>query len=162
MKRRGFTLIELLVVIVIIAILVALLFPAIQTGIQKAESAKAKTAITGLATAFKAFYTEYGQWPNNTAGAQDVNQSLLGTSAGWGVNTRQIIFYDFPPKDLDSSTPAYYLDPWKQRYQVKFDTTYANTIANPISGGSPTTISAGVIVWSIGNAGTYTSYVTSW
>jgi len=160
MKRRGFTLIELLVVIVIIAILVALLFPAIQTGIQKAENAKAKTAVTGLATAFKAFYTEYGQWPTgygNTTNdvATDINQASSG-------NSRGIIFYDFPPKDLDTSTPANYLDPWKQRYQVKFDTTYANTIANPISGGSPPTISAGVIVWSIGNAGTYTSYVTSW
>jgi len=159
MKRRGFTLIELLVVIVIIAILVALLFPAIQTGIQKAENAKAKTAVTGVATAYKAFYTEYGMWPQNNAGT--VTTAINTTTSG---NTRQIIFYDFPPRDLDSSSPANYLDPWKRPYQVAFDTSYNNSIANPISGGSPNPINAGVIVWSLGNGGSMNTagYVTSW
>ena len=161
MKRRGFTLIELLVVIVIIAILVALLFPAIQTGIQKAESAKARTAVTGLATAFKAFYTEYGTWPSGCAGnAVGVTTTLFGTaSGGWGMNTRQIIFYDFPPKDLSGVN---YLDPWKNQYQAAFD-SYDNTIpSSKAPGGSA--INASVIVWSTGaaGAGNTNGYVTSW
>jgi len=159
MKRRGFTLIELLVVIVIIAILVALLFPAIQTGIQKAESAKARTAVTGLATAFKAFYTEYGTWPSGcAANSNAVTTTLFGTaSGGWGLNTRQIIFYDFPPKDIKGVT---YFDPWNNAYMAAFD-NYDNTIP---SSKAPfgSAINASVIVWSLGNAGTFSSYVTSW
>jgi len=154
MKRRGFTLIELLVVIVIIAILVALLFPAIQTGIQKAENAKAKTAVTGLATAFKAFYTEYGQWPtgygNTTKDvATDINQASSG-------NSRGIIFYDFPPKDLSGTS---YQDPWKQNYRVACD-----NYNNSITAGSAT-IGVSVGVWSYGPAGSggpTNGWVTSW
>ena len=57
----GFTLIELLTVIVIIVVLMGLLFPTIKIVLQKAEASKAQTAIAGLETAFKAYYTEYGK-----------------------------------------------------------------------------------------------------
>jgi prepilin-type N-terminal cleavage/methylation domain-containing protein len=61
---RAFTLIELLTVIAIIGVLVALLFPAIKAVMLKAEIAKAQAAVSsGLATAFKSYYTEYGKWP---------------------------------------------------------------------------------------------------
>ena len=69
-NNRAFTLIELLTVIAIIGVLVALLFPAIRTAMLKAETSKAQAAISsGLATAFKSYYTEYGKWPIAYAGA---------------------------------------------------------------------------------------------
>src|SRR6266478_7397834 len=61
--KRAFTLIELLTVIAIIGVLIALLFPAIKSALGKAEATKAQQGISGLATAFKAYYTEYGKWP---------------------------------------------------------------------------------------------------
>ena len=67
---RAFTLIELLTVIAIIGVLVALLFPAIKSAMLKAETTKAQAAISsGLATAFKSYYTEYGKWPIAYLGA---------------------------------------------------------------------------------------------
>ena len=73
--HQAFTLIELLTVIAIIGVLVALLFPAIKNSLLKAETTKAQTAISGLATAFKSYYTEYGKWPvaDNTTGGGNSN-----------------------------------------------------------------------------------------
>src|ERR1017187_9235950 len=64
--KRAFTLIELLTVIAIIGVLIALLFPAIKSALGKAETTKAQQGVSGLATAFKAYYTEYGRWPATT------------------------------------------------------------------------------------------------
>ena len=69
-NNRAFTLIELLTVIAIIGVLAALLFPAIKSAMLKAETTKAQAAISsGLATAFKSYYTEYGKWPIAYVGA---------------------------------------------------------------------------------------------
>jgi prepilin-type N-terminal cleavage/methylation domain-containing protein len=61
--KRAFTMTEMLTVIAVIGVLLALLFPAIKSSILKAETNKAQVAISSLATALKAYYTEYGQWP---------------------------------------------------------------------------------------------------
>src|ERR1017187_1755147 len=62
-RTKAFTLIELLTVIAIIGVLAALLFPAIKSALAKAETAKAQAGVTGLSTAFRSYYTEYGKWP---------------------------------------------------------------------------------------------------
>ena len=146
--RRAFTLIELLVVIVIIAILVALLFPAVKTALLKAEAAKAKTTILSIATAFKAFNTEYSRWPVTVTTTAPIvlNTNLFSAANG---NTRNIVFLDTASKDIDPAT-GNILDPWKNPYHIAFDTSYANSIPNPFTS---VPIPAGVIVWSVGPDG---------
>jgi prepilin-type N-terminal cleavage/methylation domain-containing protein len=155
--KRGFTLIELLTVIAIIAILVGLLFPAIRTAISKAERAKAQTTVVGLASSFRAFYTEYGRWPSGgSQTGSSVTTNLFSSANG---NVRNITFFDFNGRDLSG---AELKDPWGQTYQVAFDTDYNDSIPNPFGGAA---ISAGVIVWSggaDGNLATAGDNVTSW
>ena len=140
---------ELLVVVVIISILVGLLFPAIRQAMLKAEAAKARTTILSIATAFKAFNSEYSRWPSSVSSTDPLtlNTNLFNSANG---NARNIVFLDTASKDIDSSGNI--LDPWKNPYQIAFDVTYANSIPNPL-GGTPNPIPAGVIVWSVGPDG---------
>jgi prepilin-type N-terminal cleavage/methylation domain-containing protein len=64
----GFTLIELLTVIAIIAILMGLLFPAIGAVKENARKAQAKSDVTQIVAAVKAYYTEYGKFPPMSTG----------------------------------------------------------------------------------------------
>ena len=63
MKKKNFTLVELLVVIAIIGVLAALLFPAVQGALKKAEIAKCKSSITTLVNAIKQYEATYGKLP---------------------------------------------------------------------------------------------------
>ena len=146
-SRRAFTLVELLVVISIIAMLVGLLFPAVQAALRKAEASKAKSTILSIATAFKAYDREYSGWPSGVSTTpQNVTTNLF-------TNPRGIVFLDVAIKDIDSSGNI--LDPWKNPYRVAFDPSGRSSIPNPFTlpAGTPATISADVIVWSIGPDG---------
>jgi len=160
-NKRGFTLIEMLLVIVIIAILVALLFPAIKQALLRAEIAKAKTTVLSIATAFKAFNSQYGYWPNGAddlSSPQDLKTDYLTSTYG---NSLNITFLDYSSKDVDSSN--HILDPWKKPYKIALDTKYINSVATNCSGSS-STISGGVAVWSLGPDGSCgtSDDVTSW
>jgi prepilin-type N-terminal cleavage/methylation domain-containing protein len=176
-KNRAFTLIELLTVIAIIGVLVALLFPAIKSSMITAEKTKAATAISGLQTAFKAYYTEYGKWPvgdpapNITyivdaafvALLQGVNVPVAtfvtGPNAGFygppynnttsrlQGNPRGIRFLEFKQADLNGA--GAFVDPWKTPYYCCFDVTYANTILDPFDNAKPP-INGGFVIWSAG------------
>jgi len=176
--NRAFTLIELLTVIAIIGVLVGLLFPAIKSAMTKAETSKAQTAISGLSTAFKSYYTEYGKWPitdtatvppnentylvdaNMVALLQGVNvgslSSVLATPYGPGAgffsqaNPRGIHFLDIKTADLNQS--GAFVDPWKAVYRVRFDAGYYNSIADPFDSTKPAII-AGFLIWSPGPDG---------
>ena len=178
-RENAFTLIELLTVIAIIGVLVALLFPAIKSAMLKAEVTKAQTGITGLSTAFRAYYTEYGKWPAAESVAATptilVSTKLYGLlkgedwqgafGAGTDANTlsvtyngnpRHISLLEFKAADLAiSGTTTNYVDPWKGVYQCRFDSDYDNLVANPFFPYAPPAnmVSAGFLVWSAGPGG---------
>jgi prepilin-type N-terminal cleavage/methylation domain-containing protein len=174
----AFTLIELLAVIGIIGVLAALLFPAIKTAILKSEISQAQGGISNLSTAFKAYYTEYGQWPitDTTPGrcyVVDANMVALlsggslsavgpttelggvtgGPSGQFGGNPRKIPFLQFKQSDLGNaaSCQGCYLDPWKKPYFFALDVTYVNTIPDPFD--STLTVTNGCLIWSDGPDG---------
>ncbi len=62
-NQNGFTLLELLVVIAIVVVLAGLLFPAVQSVLERAKKVQAKNDLTQIVTAVNAFYTEYGRYP---------------------------------------------------------------------------------------------------
>jgi prepilin-type N-terminal cleavage/methylation domain-containing protein len=143
-KRRhslAFTLIELLVVISIIAVLAALAFPAVNGAIDSAKKAKAKSDVTQIVTAIKAYQTEYGRLPIWTAGDDWYDSSdnnnlfdiLRGHTAGNNNdrNPRRIAFIEIRPaknnKDGLAADGKFY-DPWGTPYFVKIDIDYNNEV----------------------------------
>jgi prepilin-type N-terminal cleavage/methylation domain-containing protein len=176
-RANAFTLIELLTVIAIIGVLIALLFPAVKSALLKAETTKAQTAISGLATAFRAYYTEYGKWPIadiNGPEIYDVTTPLYGILKGedgtatfgsvtYQGNPRHIVFLEFKAADLvvPSVNTTNFVDPWKKVYHCNFDVGYVNQVPNPFVTHNglpapcpgPGCINAGFIVWSAGPDG---------
>ena len=144
---RGFTLIELLVVIAIIAVLAAILMPALNSALTKAEKAKAQTELSQIVSAIKTFYGDYGRMPvaladdgvpDKTYGAknkpnkQKVVMDILRAKDSAG-NPKGTIFLDVPRDrmvgtDKDGGTYAetdgYYLDPWGNPYVISVDMNF--------------------------------------
>src|SRR3954447_21606630 len=82
-NRNGFTLLELLVVIAIIVVLAGLLFPAVQSVLERAKKVQAKNDLTQIVTAVNAFYTEYGRYPLPSSVTADSSATYgpVGSSA---------------------------------------------------------------------------------
>ncbi len=182
MKRTNFTLVELLVVIAIIGVLSALIFPAIQGSITKAETAKCKAGITTLVNAIKQYESTYGKLPtpkkssDGTAShlccgvvkneeyynaliriLQNEEFSATDSTDAFGsvskYNKRGIKFLD-----IQGNNPGIYLDPWDNQYNVLLDLDYDGNIT-PASGelngvsSESTKLYYSIIVWSIGDDG---------
>jgi prepilin-type N-terminal cleavage/methylation domain-containing protein len=162
--KKAFTLIELLTVVAIIAILVGLLFPAIRVALQKADNTRAQSVVNTLGVAFRAYFTEYGRWPAQRDGATMIMDSntvalLTGsdvaTSPANGAlngNPRKLSFFEYKSTDLNSTNAL--VDPWRNPYYFRVDATYVNSVTNPFTSAL---IPQGVIVWSLGSDGSFTS-----
>ncbi len=170
-NKKGFTLIELLTVVAIIAILAGLLFPAISGARRKAQVAQAQTEIKSIESAMKAYYTEYGRWPNGNGdtvynygqctahpGSYCQNYGLMDTlraipdqdgcnppCCGNGAsvsNPKGIVFLEIASSSLDATGD--YLDPWKNAYQITVDTGYLG-YCNGLAAPYPTTAVGGIV-----------------
>src|SRR3984893_9424245 len=107
-RNTSFTLLELMVVIAIVVVLAGLLFPAVQSVLDRAKKVQAKNDLTQIVTAVNAFYTEYGRYPTTvTGGDANYGPGATGTDAvfkelralnGSSINTRQVVFIS-PPED---------------------------------------------------------------
>lgn len=174
-RTSGFTLVELLTVIAIIAVLMGLLFPTIGAVKESARKAQAKNDVTQLATAVRAYYTEYGRYPTDGTSDTEIDMTTLipilqGTeTTDPKLNPREIVFFE-GKQDTSESGGRYgiqedgdFLDPWSSTYKLEVDGDYDNQISNPTSVG-PDTLRTGVIAYSTGKDGAVggNDDVTSW
>lgn len=166
----AFTMLELMVVIGIAVVLAGLLFPAIQSILERAKKVQAKNDLIQIVTAVNAFYTEYGRYP--LVGNVTTPDTTYGTGSNqndaifdelraktFSLNTRQIQFIS-PPEDATQTNPSgkigsdnQFHDPWGNAYVIRVDADYDNQVANPYAadtGAGPTNIRQGVIAWTVG------------
>jgi prepilin-type N-terminal cleavage/methylation domain-containing protein len=173
---RGFTLIELLVVIAIIGILAGLLLPALGGAREAAKKAKAGVLVNSLGLALKAYYNEYGYWPNNQTALTSDQSGCLDDAYGmkllWmltgtdcylnttsaGGNPRKIVFLDVKSSDLglvssyvkaSSGSNTNLVNPWGNSIRVKFDYDGDNSVTGT---GLPngTAVPGGFAIWTVG------------
>jgi prepilin-type N-terminal cleavage/methylation domain-containing protein len=163
-NHRAFTLIELLVVIAIITVLSSLGFTAIPMALNQAKKTQALTLAQGIANGFISYLTEYRRWPSGIGPEVDSTTTyamLSGavSSATATLNTRNIIFLEFPNKFLNNRNPTLattFTDPWKNDFQIRIDHDYDEQILDlPDTRNSTGTVSinATAAIWSRGPKG---------
>jgi len=156
--RQAFTLVELLTVIAIIAVLMGLLFPTVGAVRDSARRAQAQNDVTQIATAIRAFYTEYGRYPDVVANEDNAGLIQILTGQDATKNRRKIVFFEGTVAKeagrygIQNNGAGAFLDPWGGMYKVEMDTDYNNEVSvTGIPGYTgPTTIRTGVAVWSEG------------
>jgi prepilin-type N-terminal cleavage/methylation domain-containing protein len=170
-KEAAFTLLELMVVIAIVVVLAGLLFPAVQSVLDRAKKVQAKNDLTQIVTAVNAFYTEYGKYPLPSGASGDgyASGAITGTSSKAildplrnldpTLNPRLIVFIS-PAEDTTQASPkgkigsdGQFHDPWGTAYGISVDADYDNQVPNPYgtdTGAGPVKIRQGVIAWSVG------------
>ncbi len=138
-NKKGFTLVEMLVVIAIIGILMALLFPVFTNVLKKAKVTKAKTEISQIEQAWKAFLMDYKEFPSGLDKGSQMTKSVVEhlTGDNNSINTRDTLYME-----IDSNEN--YTDPWGNTYNIQLKTSgrqksYDNQ-----------TINKQVLVWSLG------------
>ncbi len=104
--QKAFTLVELLVVITILGILMSLAVSGAGAIRNQARSAQARNDCTGVATAIRAFYTDYSRYPvslsasgsaiyeavQDSAGNSEVIKAL--TASDDKINPRGVVYYE--------------------------------------------------------------------
>jgi len=142
-RVSAFTLIELLTVITIIAILMGLLFPAIGIAKDQARKAEARSAVMGITTAVKAYYTEYGKYPLGLAVTNFPNQDVVfgqtptvTPKIGPPAGSNQLLFDIL--RNTGATGPTY-----NPRAIIFFDGKTASDPNNPKSGFVPSTAAGG-------------------
>ncbi len=168
-SRSAFTLIELLVVISIIALLMGITIPVVGRAVQNAKKAQARTEITTIESAVRAYFNEYGRFPHGSGLPDfqyiDNNVELMNVlraidapgNVGHEQNRRRIAFLEISDASLDDGT---FVDPWRSSYRVVIDTDFDNEVDTGTYGPVPNRM---VAVWSLGpNAVEDAQSIKSW
>lgn len=163
--EEAFTLVELLVVIAIIAILAAMLMPAMNAALKRADTTQAKTEVRALEAALKAYLSEYHVNPTNlvTYDRIDAETSATGIQVEEGVvrmlrgenyrnqNPHGIAFADFASVTVVNN---YFVDPWGNPYKYMLDYNL-NGVTHVwfTDNDGETNLQSAVAVWSRGPNG---------
>jgi type IV pilus assembly protein PilA len=81
--QKGFSLVELMVVVAIIGILATMAVPQINKFMAKARQAEAKTSLSSIYTANKAFFAEYQGFTSSLRAMGYQPEGELRYNAGW-------------------------------------------------------------------------------
>jgi prepilin-type N-terminal cleavage/methylation domain-containing protein len=177
LNHRAFTLIELLVVIAILAILASLAFSVIPMALNQAKKTEALTLAQGIQNGFISYLAEYRQWPMGVGPSVDsvTTYAMLSgavPSATASLNTRNIVFLEFPNKFLNNRNPSLattFTDPWKNPFQIRIDHDYDEQISDLPDTRNKTgtiNINATAAIWSQGPKGlnetNQRNYISSW
>lgn len=132
-----------------IAILAALAFPAVNGAIESARKTRAKSDVSQIVTAVKAYQSEYGRlpiWSQAVDGKFENNNDLLfnilrgssSTGEQLNMNPRRISFIEIP---LAKGTKGglgidgKFYDPWGKPYRIWLDVDYNNEVEDFYSSG---------------------------
>lgn len=98
-SQRGFSLVELMVVVAIIGILAAIAIPSVNKYMAKARQSEAKTNLSSLYTAEKAFFSEYSTYDNRFGAVGYVPEGGLRYNLGFtgGVQANASNNYNLVP-----------------------------------------------------------------
>ncbi|WP_413569914.1 type IV pilin protein [Bdellovibrio sp. HCB117] len=88
-SQRGFSLVELMVVVAIIGILAAIAVPSVNKYMAKARQSEAKTNLSSLYTAEKAFYSEYNTYDSRFAAVGYTPEGSLRYNVGFSDAGKQ-------------------------------------------------------------------------
>jgi prepilin-type N-terminal cleavage/methylation domain-containing protein len=178
-SRHAFTLIELLIVIAIITILISLAFSVIPMALNQAKKTEALTLAQSVHNGFISYLGEYRRWPASQAGSPNIDSPttyamLSGAvaSAKADLNTREIVFVEFPNKFLDNRNPTLattFFDPWKNNFEIRIDHDLDGEIADLPDTRNKTgtiNINATAAIWSKGSKGSketnQRNYISTW
>ncbi len=144
-----------------------ILFPVISWGPEPRQKTAIRNKAAELTMAIKAFYAEYGRYPEIPRECVPSDGRLMSILKGedHDQNPHKIVFIEVQAarkksgrwmNGLHPQTGAW-LDPYGTPYLVKIDTDYNGIISNPYSDAKagPHEIKTGVIVWSAGKDGIF-------
>jgi type II secretory pathway pseudopilin PulG len=164
LPHGAYSLIELVTVITIIAVLTSLLIAVIGSVKESARRVHAKSDLSNIVTAIKAYYSDYGVYPvrPDQAGSEvtfaidnsDLFDALRavpeGANAQRQLNPRGIVFLEVPLahdqlKPRSGIAHGCWFDPWGPQsdkpesgvYHIRIDTADTNRVTNPYPGGDP-------------------------
>lgn len=107
--QGGFSLVELMVVVAIIGILAAIAIPSVNKYMAKARQSEAKTNLSSIYTAQKAFNSEYNTYDNRFAAVGYTPEGSLRYNIGFtgGVIAGAANGYNSAPANVQIQASAY-------------------------------------------------------